>query len=366
MTDFSNALEELSKRLIDNRQRIQLLLPNSISFATFHSSIITAIRKNPRIITCDFGSIFDAAVDSAIDGLLCDGQHAALVERTVNVGTKNSKKYVQFACYQPMAYGIRKKIIESGAATQVDTVIVYANEICRVVRGTSPVIEHEQIIKGDRGEWVAVYSVAELPNGKQSIEFMTKADVMEVRKAAQTDYIWDQHETEMARKTVLRRHRKSLVGNIRVVDVEERRMVSMIERKAQAPAISAGQASPRPTREALENHSNQIPVNDFSKTDRGEVQIEEKVDAVEDRQPQEQAPAEVSHLDMPQSPAEFDLWAADMKFIIKNLLRDNDVSELKELRRSNAPIIEAAPEDVRNEVEGEFTAALAELMTKES
>lgn len=370
-------MEEISKRLFDNRARISLLLPEALSFAAFHSSFILAIRKNPKIWSCVWESLFDAAIDSAMDGLPCDGKHAALVDRSVNIGNRNAKKYVNIACYQPMAYGLRKLIIESGAATQVDTVVVYANETCRIFRGTETRIEHEIMLSGDRGDWIGVYSAAILPGGGHSVEYMTREDVMAVKESAQTTYIWDQHETEMARKTVLRRHRKSLVGNTRIVDVEERRMIAQIERsyapkQAQTPAA-------RPTRQSLPDHSNTMPINDFGGA--AERQTVDRTDGDEGRAGQaaerndsantveetgrgpEEGQGAADHINMPQSPSEFDLWAADLTFHIK---ASPDVETLQELRRDNAAITAAAPEDVRDEIEGLFSSVMTDLMTKES
>jgi recombination protein RecT len=371
VTDMCDAIAE---KLQANQSRIQRLLPDNITFVEFQSIFITAIRKSPEVWVCTWDSLFDCAIDSAIDGLPCDGRHAALVSRSVNVGTKNAKKFIQIACYTPMAYGIRKKLIESGAVLQIETTIVYANEVCKITRGTDPKIEHEQILSGDRGPWVGCYSVANLPNGRISIEFMPRDDIMEIKARAQTDYVWKQNETEMARKTVLRRHQKSLVGNVRMVDIEEKRMVAQIQHRydRQMPAAAIAQ---RPSREpARITQDHQIQNNDLgTKQEHKEVERQGMSDArgepASETKKAANAPAAEqgddagSFFEIPASPSEFDLWAADLKAQISEAA---STEELLDLRRQNVPITEAAPEDVRQETEGLFTARIAELMTEES
>lgn len=373
LTTAEEKIQSVSERIMRSKSRISAVLPDGVSFNQFYTAFITMCRKTPEVWKCEPESIFDAAIDSAIDGLPCDGKHAAIVARNVNVGTKNARRYVNLATYTPMAFGIRKKLVETGAVLSIETTIVYQNEHCVITGGTSPNIDHEIMVGGDRGPWIGVYSVAVLPNGQPVFEYMSKEDVMHVKESAMTDAIWKAHETEMARKTVLRRHAKQLPGSQMMVDLEEKRLLSMIERKYDAqPSISA----PKPTREnqgALEDQSNSMAFTDFGTGGGqtiehveagqrdGEADLPKKeASGSQKKQSQVKQVTENDDVDqdIPSSASEFDLWAADLVQKIEN---SPSIEGVNELRRLNAAISAAAPEDVREEVEAAFVSRLADL-----
>ncbi len=70
--DFSEALEVYTPNF-------QAELPSHIPVERFKRTIITALNLNPDLRKADRGSLFNAAVKCAHDGLYPDGREAALV-----------------------------------------------------------------------------------------------------------------------------------------------------------------------------------------------------------------------------------------------------------------------------------------------
>lgn len=211
---------------VDQMQRqIQQALPTHISYGLFRSTLMMAMRHTPDIMHCSTGSIVTGAMKAAIDGVLLDGKEAALVPSNNKVKDFQTGRefYRKDARYNLMIAGLRKSIMRGGKIRDFQSVVVYANEKFSYERGLNPSLVHVPILDGQaRGLPVGAYSIAWFADGgAPSFEVMNKAEIYIIRDLAQSGPVWKGPvETEMWRKTVSRRHRKSLPGQEVLVDME--------------------------------------------------------------------------------------------------------------------------------------------------
>jgi recombination protein RecT len=161
---------------------------------------MTAVQNNPVLLSKDRKSLFLSAVKCASDGLLPDGREAALVPY---------KDQVQ---YLPMVAGIRKKVRNSGEITTWDVHAVHENDQFDYELGDAPHIRHKPAL-ANRGKLIAVYSVATLKGGEISRDVMNVEEVEKIRaksKASNSPWGDPAFYGEMAKKTVAKRHSKTL------------------------------------------------------------------------------------------------------------------------------------------------------------
>jgi recombination protein RecT len=203
----------LAVQLKDKQQQFHAALPAHIPVERFMRVILTAIHQNPKLARADRASLWNASMRAAQDGLLADGRDGALVIYS----TKQGDRWVDIVQWMPMVGGIRKKIRNSGEIRDLDVVAVHAKDAFEYERGDNAFIRHKPFIASDPGPLVAVYSVATFKDGGKSRDVMTRAEVEYVRDTyAKKDRdgnfspAWRKSFDEMAKKTVVRRHAKTL------------------------------------------------------------------------------------------------------------------------------------------------------------
>lgn len=205
------ALREFQQTVQERRSDFQNALPAHIPVARFERVVLTAIQNNLQLLDAPKRELFNACVKAAQDGLLPDGREGALVCRPGRNGVT--------VTWQPMIAGIRKKVRNSGEIATWDVQAVYENDQFEYELGDEPFIRHKPALK-DRGELIAVYSVATLKSGEKSRDVMSVDEVNRIRdrsdawKAYKAGKIkstpWATDYAEMAKKTVARRHAKVL------------------------------------------------------------------------------------------------------------------------------------------------------------
>lgn len=205
------ALREFQETVENRRNEFKNALPAHIPVARFERVVMTAIQNNLQLLDAPRRELFNACVKAAQDGLLPDGREGALVCRPGRNGVT--------VTWQPMIAGIRKKVRNSGEIATWDVQAVYENDQFEYELGDEPYIRHKPALK-DRGELIAVYSVATLKSGEKSRDVMSVEDVNRIRdrsdawKAYKAGKIkstpWSTDYAEMAKKTLARRHSKVL------------------------------------------------------------------------------------------------------------------------------------------------------------
>lgn len=239
-----NPYDHLRFQLSKRADEFKMALPAHITPEKFQRTIMTAAQSNPDILKADRATLITSCMKSAQDGLLPDGREAALVTFNTRVkdaqGKWTSVKQVQ---YMPMVYGLRKKILQSGEVADIQTAVVYRQEIEAGLfiyeEGTERMLRHkpnlDPTFDPSDDDIAAAYSVATLKDGTKTFEVMPRRDINKVRQASQTGALgktdrqgnaippkgpWVDWFGEMARKTVMRRHSKTLPMSGDVLDVE--------------------------------------------------------------------------------------------------------------------------------------------------
>jgi recombination protein RecT len=180
-------------------------LPSHIKPEYFQRAALTAVATNPKLLNVDRRSLINSLMKCAQDGLIPDGREAALVIFKSKEG--------EIAQYLRMVGGIRKLVLQSGEITRFEQTIVHSHDRFVVRFGDRPHIHHEPVDLNDRGAPIAVYSVAQFRDGTLSREIMTVEEIEYVRRTtsrAAEEGPWRKWWSEMARKTVARRHAKIL------------------------------------------------------------------------------------------------------------------------------------------------------------
>jgi recombination protein RecT len=140
---------------------------------------------------------------AAQDGLLPDGREGAMVIFKTKDGPK--------AQWMPMIAGLRKKVRNSGEIATWDSHVVRERDVFEYRLGDDPLIRHEPSLEDDPGAVIAAYSIATLKSGEKSREIMSVAEIERVRARSRSEFgPWHTDFDEMCRKTVARRHSKSL------------------------------------------------------------------------------------------------------------------------------------------------------------
>lgn len=274
---------KLTQQLEERANEFRKALPSHISPEKLQRTIVTAATNNPDLLNADRQSLIVAAMKAAQDGLLPDGREAALVifnnRKKDAQGKWHDHKIVQ---YMPMVYGLRKKIVQSGEVVSLQTGLVYRAEmeagafIYEI--GMEPPIRHRPMLDlpGDEltdDKIVAAYSIAKMKDGTVAVEVMRRGEIDRVRNVSMTGSTVDRYGKprdpkgpwvdwfgEMARKTVMRRHSKTLPmsGDI-IVDVEASEMEAASRAAALLDSVTPDAPVALPSNEQLgaqlEDHS---------------------------------------------------------------------------------------------------------------
>lgn len=239
---------KLGNQLEQRANEFRKALPSHISPEKFQRTIVTAATNNPELLRADRQSLVVAAMKAAQDGLLPDGREAALVIFKRNYkDAQGAWQQALDVAYMPMVYGLRKKIVQSGEVVSLQTGLVYRAEMeagaFLYEVGLEPPIRHRPMLDLPAEELtddkiVAAYSMAKMKDGTVSVEVMRRGEIDKVRESSMTGATrdkkgkardakgpWVEWFGEMARKTVMRRHSKTLPmsGDI-FTDVEGQEM----------------------------------------------------------------------------------------------------------------------------------------------
>ena len=221
VTKSSNPLVHLHRQLEDRTAQFAAALPAHIPVERFKRVLLTAIQMNPKLATADRPTLFTSAMKAAHDGLLPDGREGALVIYKTKVVINGQDKWVDGVQWMPMIAGLRKKVRNSKEIATWDAKVVYEKDEFLYEDGLDLILKHKPYIDGDPGEIRAVYSVAKLKTGEISVDVMPKFQIDRIRGLSKSPDKgpWGAHYSEMAKKTVARRHSKVLPMNTDLDDL---------------------------------------------------------------------------------------------------------------------------------------------------
>lgn len=230
--------EEATKPLVVLRAQLEqrasefaMVLPAHISPDRFQRTLLTAVQQSPELMRCERRSFLTACFKAAQDGLLPDGREAAIVPFKHRYKDADGWHQDLIAQYMPMLFGLRKKILQSGEVTDLHADVVYRQELDagRFVyeEGAEATLRYKPILDPDfrpTDEDVALaFSVAKFKDGSKSFEVLRRWQIDDIRETSQTGAQFDRNGNrreakgpwvewfpEMAKKSVVRRHSKSL------------------------------------------------------------------------------------------------------------------------------------------------------------
>lgn len=194
-----------------------LALPTHIPKERFMRVVLTAVNANPKLLNADRRSLFESAMKAAQDGLLPDGREGAFSTFNTKTNVGGRDEWIDKVTWMPMIAGLRKKVRNSDTIATWDVQAVYKKDEFEFELGDDPFIKHRPSLDKDRGPLVAVYSIATLKSGEKSRDVMSVHEVEYVRdnyskkdKKGNFSPAWTKSFSEMAKKTVARRHSKVL------------------------------------------------------------------------------------------------------------------------------------------------------------
>lgn len=175
------------------------------------SFALQAFMKNDFLNKATTESKLQAVMNVAQTGLTLNPvrNHAYLIPRA----TKGRIECTLMPSYR----GLVHLIMRTGKVLQIASHVVREGDEFEYTLGLHPDVIHKP--KGEDGEITHVYAFAKLANGEVMVEVMTREDINTVRsnsesyKANQKNGMpspWIQWESEMARKTVIKRIAKHL------------------------------------------------------------------------------------------------------------------------------------------------------------
>ena len=101
--------------------------------------------------------------------------------------------------------GLIKMLTDAGTVAKVEAHIIYANDQYEIEYGLTPKFKHVPTLT-NRGEMVAVYSIAHLRGTDPQIEILTADDIAEIRAVAGArGQIWEKWPAQMWRKSAIKR-----------------------------------------------------------------------------------------------------------------------------------------------------------------
>jgi recombination protein RecT len=193
----STAVVEVRTAIENMAPQFKAALPSHVPVERFVRTTLTAVQTNPQLMQADRRTLFAAATKAAQMGLMPDGREGAIVT------------FKDQAQWMPMVAGIMKLVRNSGEISTWSVQAVYENDSFDFCLGDDEHITHKPTL-ASRGKMIAVYSIVTMKDGEKSREVMSVEDVEAIRRRSRSGQSgpWVTDFAEMAKKTVVHRHRR--------------------------------------------------------------------------------------------------------------------------------------------------------------
>jgi recombination protein RecT len=234
----------------DREQDVFQSLPAGVDPKRFKHSLTVAVMQNPNLMKVHPGLLFREVSKAASLGLSMDPQ----LGEAYLVIARNSKANRDEPQLRIGYKGLAKLARQSGEITLIYAHAVHERDITdghfRVALGAEPQLVHEPEIFTDRGAVCGYYAVVRYRDGDFDFEPMSVEEIHKIRdrtdayRAFKAGRIkstpWADWESEMARKTVIRRLLKrspmsaEMQAAVKLIDEEE---TGVIDDQPPAPAL---------------------------------------------------------------------------------------------------------------------------------
>jgi recombination protein RecT len=174
-------VEAASADIVDLRSEFGKMLGGAIGVERFERAVLTAIQRDPDLLSYPRDSLVSTGLKAAQDRLLPDGREGAFVVRW---NAKARRKEVTWA---PMVFGIVKVAKQYGGVRSLSCEIVYQGEPFRILMGDEMRIEHERIpARVVQGKEIGCCAIFCLADGDRIREFMTAAEIRQVEESSES------------------------------------------------------------------------------------------------------------------------------------------------------------------------------------
>lgn len=208
----------------------------SVALARRMVQVMLAMHfEDSKLRQCDRGTILACVLKAASFGFELEKsmQEAFLIPRwnkKAGPTDANGKPMGAYECTLMIGYqGIRKLAMESDKVGLIETFAVHENDYLEYERSNAGIhFLHRPKLFTDRGPAIGFVSCAQMTNGMISYEFMSIEQVDHVMHKSETfkwlkpdekpSGPWITDYDEMARKTILKRHCKSLPRSLKLAN----------------------------------------------------------------------------------------------------------------------------------------------------
>ncbi|MEF3129109.1 recombinase RecT [Rhizobium leguminosarum] len=204
-------------------------LPSHITPEQFKAVLVRAAMADPKLLTADRVSFFEAALAAAIDGLMPDKKEGAMViyRSKIREGNKANGKeiWIDKVQWMPMIRGIFNKVYNTGLVKSATVGIVHGGDQFRAwVDDDGEHLFHEEADEQDRKIIRRVYAQVVMKSGGCFVDTMRSDDIEKVRQSSKNKDSgpWVDWWEEMAFKTVFRHLSKRLPFSREVAPILER------------------------------------------------------------------------------------------------------------------------------------------------
>lgn len=209
--------EQIAYLLKTKQGEIAKMLPKHLNADRLLKVAQIAATTTPALAKCDVASLVGAIGQCAQMGLEPNTVlgHAYLVPfNTKRKDGNGNERWVNSVQVIIGYKGLIDLARRSGQIVSIAAHEVCANDKFELVYGLDEKLNHTPAM-GERGEVIGFYAVAKLKDGGHCFEFMSKVQVEGIQAAADKknkfpSKVWQEHFTEMGRKTVIRRLAKYL------------------------------------------------------------------------------------------------------------------------------------------------------------
>lgn len=184
------------------RDRLAEVAPKYMSIDRLTRLMLAAVSKSPKILECTPDSILAFCMKCAETGL-----------EPIGAGGCWPIPYKTTLTFIPDYRGLVHCAVRAGCITSAFAEIVREADEFDYELGLEPKLTHRPA-RGDRGDLEAAYCVFQLPDGTKHFTVMDRQEIIGIRRRSKAadGGPWVTDESEMWKKTVIRRAMKPFAG----------------------------------------------------------------------------------------------------------------------------------------------------------
>lgn len=218
--DDAQANTDFIKMIQAFESQIKLALPRHLSPSKMTRIIMTEVRKEPKLASCDRTSFLGALITCAQLGL----EPGAALGHAYLLPYWNSKTK-RLECQLIIGYQGKIDVAERDGRITINASVVYEKDTFDWEEGDSPFIKHKPFLGEDPGPVIASYAVARYADGRKKIRVVRMHEILAAKAKSPSGSKgfgpWISDFAEMAMKTAIHRLFKQLPKNPEMARVTE-------------------------------------------------------------------------------------------------------------------------------------------------